>query len=101
MAQGLSIDKFPRHISRVPAAHYTVAMFDQASQARMRDLLHRADLALNANVVSGMKVQLQSDKVARRCAVGPRYPCCLEHGALAAHGNFGVNNVSPAQRGLY
>ena len=97
-AQWLSVYEFPRDVSRVSTGHVTIAMLDQPSQVWMRDVLHRGDLGLYANVPSAIEVQLQSYNVIRGCAVWLGSSGRPENCSLAANGNFGTNDVAPTQR---
>ena len=101
IAERLSVDEFPRDVSRVSTGHVTVAMLNQPRQVWMRDVLHRGDLGLYASVPSAIEVQLQSYNVICRGAVWPRSSGRPENCSLATNGNFGTNDVAPTQRSFY
>jgi hypothetical protein len=101
IAERLSVDEFPRDVSRVSTGHVTIAMLNQPRQVWMRDVLHRGDLGLYTNVPSAIEVQLQSYNVMCRGAVWPRSSGRPENCSLATNGNFGTNAVAPTQRSIY
>src|ERR1035438_690791 len=101
IAQRFSVYEFPRDVSGGSTGHATITMFNQPSQGWMRDVFHRADLALYATVLTGIEVQLQSYNVISRCAVWPGSPGCLKNCSLTTNGNFGTNAVPPTQRSFY
>ena len=100
-AQGLSLDEFPRDVSHVSIGHVTIAMLNQPSQVGVRDVPHRSDLALYANVLTAIEVQLQSYNIVRRYTVWPRSSGRPKNCSLTANGNFGTYAVAPTQRGFY
>jgi hypothetical protein len=100
-AQWLSFYEFPREVWCVSTGHVTTAMLNQARQVRMRDVLHRADLAPYANVLTGIEVQLQCYIVTRRYAVWPRNSGCPENYSLTTNANLGTDDVAPTQRSFY
>jgi len=67
----------------------------------MREVLHRGDLALYANGLTGIEVQLQGYNVIGRCAIGPGSSGCLENYSLTTNGNFGPNDVPLTQSSFY
>jgi hypothetical protein len=73
-------------------------MLNQPSQVRMRDVLHSADLAPYANVLTGIEVQLQSYIVTRCCAVWPGSSGCPENYSLTTDANFGSDDIAVTQR---
>ncbi len=99
-AQWLSLYEFPHDVSRASTGHVTIAMLNQPSQVRMRDVLHRGDLGLYGKLPA-IEVQLQSYTVICRCAVWPRSSGRPENCSLATSGNFGTNDVAPTQRSIY
>ena len=64
-------------------------------------VLHRADLAPYANILTGIEVQLQGYIVTRRYAVWPRNSGCPENYSLTTNANFGTDDVAPTQRSFY
>src|SRR5450759_376865 len=101
IAQRLSVDEFPRDVAGGSTGHATIAMFNQPSQGWMRDVFHGGDLALYANVLTAIQVQLQSYNVISRCAVQPRSSGCPKNYSLTTNGNFGANDIPPTQRSFY
>jgi hypothetical protein len=67
----------------------------------MRDVLHRGDLALYADILIGMEVQLHSYNVIHRCAVWLGNPSCPKNCSLATNGYFGAHDEAPVERSFY
>jgi hypothetical protein len=67
----------------------------------MRDLLHRRDFALHANVLTGIDVQLQSDKITGHGTVRPGLSGRFENGSLTTDGDLGSNDISLAESVLH